>query len=209
MSNREKTAHIVGTEHKDYLKGDANDNVIEGRGGADVIHGGAGNDTASYESSSKGVYVNLDGGNYGFAGQYLQFGYGRGGDAEGDFLISIENVIGSKHNDTFVGNSQDNVFTGGVGNGNNGSDSFVFTGKIGHDTITDFDAVGDDRDYLVFDKNEFKNFDDFKAKTTWEDTGDDVVIHIGDDSITLKNVNYNDLDSREFKFVDTADYYLV
>lgn len=198
--------NVVGTKFNDVIKGDTHDNVIEGGAGADRIDGGNGSDTASYANSAKGVYVDLNGIKVGLPGLEVRLGInGWGGDATGDVLINIENLIGSKSNDTFVGNSGNNVFSGGVGDGNHGSDNFVFKGQIGHDVITDFDAVDDDRDYLVFDKAQFKDFEDFKAKTTWIDKGDDVLIKLDDyNTITLKDVELSNLDAREFKFVDMS-----
>jgi Ca2+-binding RTX toxin-like protein len=199
--------NVRGSDYKDTITGDAQDNVIEGGGGADRIDGGNGSDTASYEHSGSGVYVNLNGVLSGLPGQHFNFN-GWGGDATGDVLVNIENLKGSAYNDTFVGNSGNNVFTGGDGN-----DNFVFKGQIGHDTIKDFDAVSKDgsNDFLVFDKAQFKDFDDFWDNTTHVQVGDDVVITIDDhNSITLLGVDLSALeDGKEFHFVDHSDLYLV
>ena len=39
-----------------------------------------------------------------------------GGDAEGDTLTSIENIIGSDYADLIIGDSQNNSLNGGSGN---------------------------------------------------------------------------------------------
>jgi hypothetical protein len=52
----------------------------------------------------------------------LTTGHGSVGDAQGDTLISIENVIDSAYDDTLTGGA--------------GADTFVLT--KGHDVITDF-----------------------------------------------------------------------
>ena len=65
--------------------------MIEGRGGADTIDGGSGNDTASYESSQARVFVDLR--------NTTQ----SGGDAQGDRLTSIENLTGSMFEDFLTG----------------------------------------------------------------------------------------------------------
>ena len=81
---------ITGTEHEDNIKGLAGDDRIEGRGGndliaggpgADVIDGGDGPDRVVYADSEAAVIVNLEAGT------------GSGGEAEGDRLISIENIM--------------------------------------------------------------------------------------------------------------------
>ena len=88
----------------DVLKGYAGNDVFEGRGGADILDGGSGVDRASYESSDEGVTVDL------------ALGTGIGVDAEGDTLISIENVDGSDFGDKLSGNTGNNVLRGADGN---------------------------------------------------------------------------------------------
>jgi Ca2+-binding RTX toxin-like protein len=103
------------------LFGGLGNDVIEGRGGADLINGGPGNDTASYEGSSSGVNVTVnDPTTSAFAAS--------GGDAAGDRLFSIENLIGSASNDVLTGASNANILTGGLG-------SDTLDGKGGVDTV--------------------------------------------------------------------------
>ena len=73
-------------------------------GGADVLHGGAGQDTASYRHSHAGVKVNLATAAVG------------GGHAQGDTLRSIEHLVGSRHVDTLFGDDGDNALHGLDGN---------------------------------------------------------------------------------------------
>jgi len=95
---------LRGEAGHDHLIGGSGDDLLIGGVGADVLDGGAGSDTASYEDSASGVTVNLS------------TGEANGGDAEGDTLISIENLIGSAYADALTGNSGDNVLSGGHGN---------------------------------------------------------------------------------------------
>lgn len=94
--------NLTGSKFSDTLEGDSN---------ANVINGGANNagitDTISYEHSSAGVSVDLS-----LSGQQVSTG-----DASGDILINIQNVIGTALNDTFVGNNNTlgNKFDGGSG----------------------------------------------------------------------------------------------
>src|ERR1700754_332467 len=78
---------IVGTWMQDHIYGGGGNDIIKGGGGADTIDGGANRDGASYEDSDVGVDVSL------------VTGKGHGGTAEGDTLISIEDLYGSKYND--------------------------------------------------------------------------------------------------------------
>ena len=122
--------NLWGSNHSDKLVGDNNDNVLSGLKGADTLSGGVGDDTlwggtnhdtltggdgedtlnggdgidtASYDQSDEAVRVSLIGDD------------AEGGDAEGDELNSIENLIGSSHNDHLWGNNVANVLRGGIG----------------------------------------------------------------------------------------------
>jgi Ca2+-binding RTX toxin-like protein len=123
---------IVGTDGVDHIHAAGGQDIIKGGGGADWIDGGADRDGASYEDSGAGVDVSL------------VTGKGHGGTAEGDTLISIEDLYGSKFDDKLVGNAQDNLLSGGEGNdtlkGGGGSD--VLKGGIGND-VMQIDGVGD------------------------------------------------------------------
>src|SRR5262245_309485 len=92
---------IIGNAGKDTIFGLGGDDMIKGGGGADFIDGGAGVDTVSYEDSNVGVQVDL------------KSGKGSGGTAEGDTLVSIENLEGSSHDDWLFGNAGDNKLEGG------------------------------------------------------------------------------------------------
>ena len=103
--------NVVGTFFNDTIVGNWADNTIEGGYGADGINGGAGTDTASYAHSGAGVTINLAG-LPGFGGNA---GFGVGGDAHGDVLVSIENVTGSNYGDVFYGSAANNTLDGGAG----------------------------------------------------------------------------------------------
>src|SRR5262245_63854882 len=80
----------------DVIFGRGGDDQIKGGGGFDFIDGEGGIDTATYIDSSVGVTVSL------------LTGTGSGGTAQGDMLHNIENLYGSNHNDTLVGDTGDN-----------------------------------------------------------------------------------------------------
>lgn len=70
----------------------------------DTINGLSGTDTVSYTSATSGVNVSLS-----IVGPQNTGGSGV------DTLISIENITGSKFNDTLQGNSGNNILDGGLG----------------------------------------------------------------------------------------------
>ncbi len=112
------------------LFGGAGNDILEGRGGPDLINGGSGSDTASYESSPAAVNVTV---NDPVTGAFSA----SGGDATGDRLISIENLIGSSFNDILTGSSNNNTLDGGLGDdtldGKGGIDTALYAS---HDSIS-------------------------------------------------------------------------
>jgi serralysin len=128
---------LIGTGDTNRLMGEVGDDVLTGGFGADFLFGGDGgtpppspspadgNDTAVYSDSPVGVTVNL------------ATGRGFGGTAEGDTLVSIENISGSFHNDILTGNDVPNFFTGSNGDdilkGAGGAD--ILHGNNGSDTL--------------------------------------------------------------------------
>lgn len=144
---------LSGDAGVDTLRGGEGNDILMGGAGADILHGGAGIDMISYEGSTAAVGVQLtdelksDG----------LYGYGVGGDAQGDALYDVENVLGSTYNDTLIGNSQNNYFSGGDGNDqvSGGAGDDICYGESGNDTLAG--NAGDDElhggagdDYYLF-----------------------------------------------------------
>jgi len=132
--------NIIGGSDDDFLTGDVGinsldggkgDDVLEGGGGADYLSGGDGSDTASYAGSSAGVSI------------YLNIRAATGGDAQGDTLISIENVTGSDFADLLYGSAVTNRLDGGGGDdeivGCGGNNDFV--GGAGIDEVFYANAI--------------------------------------------------------------------
>ncbi|NUB11774.1 S8 family serine peptidase [Azospirillum brasilense] len=117
---------LQGNMAANLLSGGAGNDILEGGAGPDTLNGGAGTDTASFRSSNGSVSVNL------------MTGTGQGGDATGDVLIGIDNLIGSDYgHDTLIGNAEANLLIGGNGNdlivGGSGNDTLI--GGPGEDTL--------------------------------------------------------------------------
>jgi Ca2+-binding RTX toxin-like protein len=91
---------IYGYGGNDSIHGLGGDDYIVGGTGADALNGGIGSDTASYFTSAAGIVASLSAGE------------GAGGDAEGDTYTSIENLVGSSHDDALVGDDGDNSLSG-------------------------------------------------------------------------------------------------
>ncbi len=108
--------NLVGASHNDFLEGDDNDNTIEPGAGNDVVHGGDGFDTVSYDGMVDAVIVDL--------GSETATGTSIGNDSLG----SIEAIIGTAFNDVLV-----LADVAGSARGQAGADSLV--GGAGNDTL--------------------------------------------------------------------------
>ena len=121
----------------DTLFGGKGDDTLVGGAGADAIEGGEGTDLADYSASNAGVAIDLS------------QGTGTGGDAQGDRLKNVENLLGSRFNDTLTGDDEDNAFAGGDGDdwliGAEGKDTLI--GGAGADLL----EGGKDDDSLTGD----------------------------------------------------------
>jgi Ca2+-binding RTX toxin-like protein len=115
---------LEGQGGNDSLDGSSGNDTLDGGSGDDTVNGNAGTDTASYASAGSGVIVSLA-----IAGVQATGGGGS------DTLVSIENLLGSQHNDSLTGNAAANTLDGGAGADN-------MTGGDGNDTY-EVDNAGD------------------------------------------------------------------
>jgi VCBS repeat-containing protein len=176
---------LEGGTGNDSLMGEAGNDTLIGGEGADYLNGGSGVDTVDYSASSEGVNVYLgagDGNGYGGAG-----GYGTGGDAQGDTITGVENVVGSSHDDYVYGSSDGSVVDLGAGNDTfdnseaswaTGSDTV--NGGAGNDTIW----TGNGNDVLEGGSGNDSLFGEAGNDTLNGGTGNDVM-NGGDGSDTF------------------------
>jgi serralysin len=113
--------------------------------------------------------------------------FGRGGN---------DSLLGASGRDKLNGDGGSDRIDGGTGNdivtGNAGADRFVFAGKFGRDTVTDF-SLGDGDTIDLSDRNLR-----FNALTIRQDD-DDAVIVIGKNRITLADIQADDLTAADFR----------
>jgi RTX calcium-binding nonapeptide repeat (4 copies) len=142
---------IRGLAGNDTLLGLGGDDILEGGRGADSLIGGSnsgalrantdnvfdGGDTVTYQNASSGVAVNL--------GPFL-FGTGTVGEAAGDTLAGIENLIGSDYGDTLTGDFFDNDLNPLLSSGRDGEVAQIDTvdGGAGRDRLTLIDYIRND-----------------------------------------------------------------
>ena len=117
---------LFGGGGNDSLDGGEGNDFLEGGSGADGLYGGNGINTATYEHSNAGVSVDLN----------AHTGYG--GEAMGDVLFGIQDVIGSAHDDFLFGDVFKNTLYGGAGNDwiKGAGDADNLYGGTGFDTVS-------------------------------------------------------------------------
>ena len=82
---------LAGRAGSQRINGLGGDDTLVGYAGADILDGGAGVDWAAYPLDSADIEIDLE------------TGTGKGGQAEGDVLIRIENISGGSGNDIITG----------------------------------------------------------------------------------------------------------
>jgi len=124
---------LTGLAGNDWLDGEAGNDLLNGGAGDDFLIGGSGNDTATYHDEFSGVLVDLS-----IVGVQNTVGAGN------DLLQSIENLVGSTHDDWLIGNAGNNKLEGGNGAdqlfGGEGAD--ILLGGNGNDNL--FGGDGND-----------------------------------------------------------------
>jgi len=124
---------LTGDSLRDHIYGGDEGDTLEGKGGADILDGGPGEDLAAYYNATSGVTASL-----------LNPAINTG-EAAGDTYVSIEDLYGSKFDDTLQGDNGNNVIYSNGGNdtvyGEGGDDTFFldsyghFFGGDGNDTF--------------------------------------------------------------------------
>lgn len=160
-----------------------NDVVYAGLGIADVDLGGGHDRFVGGNSNDKA--------RGGFGDDTLQGGNGK------DVLdggAGSDKITGDRGNDVLKGGRGNDQMTGGKG-----ADDFVFGKKFGDDIITDFDAQSDFEDINLRKVTAITSFKDLQDNHMAQ-VGADVVISAGANSITLKNLDIDDLGAEDFLF---------
>lgn len=206
LSGRDGSDSLYGGAGNDQLYGGNDRDYLVGGAGADAIDGGAGADRVDYSASASRVVVNLAG------------GFGLYGDAQGDSLVNVENVDGSRFDDVLTGDASENWLSGFEGddhlNGGGGNDTLI--GEQGDDALNggggdDLLAGGSGKDRLTggggTDWFVFGWVTDSGATTATSDVITDFN-HTQNDKIHLGYVDANDVlaDDQAFTFIGNAGF---
>ncbi len=185
---------IVGSRGDDELWGDDEDNFFRGMEGKDHFYGREGNDTVAFGSNGgDGAKVDLSN----------PLSKAEGGQAGGDMFSSIENLIGSGHNDVFTGNGKRNWLSGRDGDdtlhGMAGNDSLG--GGKGTDTLNGGKGLDDlsgneGADKFVFTRESVVDTSDEEETRTLADETDRVwdFSGLGSDGVKQEDEDGDKLD---------------
>ena len=156
--------NVIGTRYDDVFAGNWADNEFDG---------GAGIDRVTYENATQGVTVD-------FRNDTVT-----GHSVGTDTLRNIEEVEGSRFDDTFYGSNQ--------------ADIFVFGPHIGHDTINGFEGRDNRNNHdMIRLEGVFEDWDDLEDHLSHH--GNTWTIEIDDhNSITITNVQ-GQLGENDFYF---------
>lgn len=187
---------IRGLAGNDVLSGLGGDDILEGGAGGDSIIGGSnsnslrantdaitgGGDTATYQNASSAIAVDLQAGLFNLVA-------GSQGEANGDRLSQIENLIGSDYGDTLIGDSFANDLNPRLSTGRYGETAEVDTvdGGGGRDRLTliDYDR-NDEGDGL---SGGFTNFATGSGQII---RGNDVVNFSNIERLLIAGTSYDD-----------------
>lgn len=181
------------------LMGDENDNILSGNVYANVVTGGAGNDTLYAGGYPNPIYY-VNGTAYGGYQPTENYGNDVLDGGEGNDALyggaGAEQLIGGGGNDTIYGGHGNDIIDGGAGddslsNGlydayvyqSNGSDSYLFGRGYGADTVLDYDKYGG-QDAIQFAA------DITPGDLILSRVNDDLVADITSDRITINSYFY-------------------
>ena len=190
----------VGSMHDDIFIAGKNEHNM---------NGGDGSDTVSYERSEEGVTVALTSSTETITQSPNDADNPVDSYARGDILTSIENVIGSNHDDDLTAGSDGSVIDGGKGDddltGGSGSDTFVFASGDGEDEVDDF-TPGSVGNYDRIDLSAFSgiaSMDDLDGEISLLSNNTDTDIDLPNNGeITLLGVTPDQLTPDNFIFHD-------
>lgn len=185
---------LHGNDGADTLTGGDDNDILEGGAAADKLAGGDGIDTADYSGSGLGITIDL-----------TKATAQKGGDAAGDLLSGIENIIGSVQSDKITGDANNNRIEGGAEDdtldGGLGNDTFVYADTVGQDQIYNFQGGAGAGDIIEIDAaltTEFNDFAEFQA--AWSEFPSiGVFINLGGgETILIRNQVIADLHQDDF-----------
>jgi len=215
---------LIGNRGKDVLYGGDGNDRLNGGNGADEMSGGRGNDTYRVDDRNDVIREHQ---NEGYDHVFSSVGFslrGHSQHVEDLTLLGSKDVfaIGNSQDNVIRGNSGDNRINGAWGDdtlmgrrgddtfrddqgndlmvGGLGSDTFIFQGDFGQDTISDFDGSGEGDVIDLSSLSSIVSFEDLLSNHLTQE-GDSLVIDDGQgNTITLTGVEASELSENDFIF---------
>lgn len=200
---------VRGLGGNDAINGGRGDDTLIGGLGADTLDGGTGTNTASYSTSATGVTVHT---------ASTEQSLNAGGEAQGDVLKNIQNLVGSDFADSLWGDSRANILSGGKGDdtlaGGSGADQLI--GGEGNNTASYASAQAGMSASLLHPENNTEDaagdqYTDIQnllgsaqADTLTGDTNDNILTGGAGDDTLQGGVGLDTLDGGDGQ--DTASY---
>jgi Ca2+-binding RTX toxin-like protein len=208
-------ASIAGIEN---VTGGSGNDILIGSAAANVLRGGLGNDTYFAQNNDTLIetgpgidHVFTDSGSFTLANNFENLTYTGTGSfvGNGNGLANVitgaggnDTLNGGNGNDTLLGGDGNDILVGGGGNdrleggtgndtmnGGAGLDTFVFGPGFGNDTIIGFDANAANGQDLLDVSALGITAANFAALVTISDLGNDTLVTIDSNSITLVGVS--------------------
>ncbi|MEL7039496.1 MAG: calcium-binding protein [Cyanobacteria bacterium J06592_8] len=197
----------------DEFRGFDGNDVFYGGGGSNSIYGGADDsgDTAAYTHATSGITADLSKTSSDSNGTFSSVSNGFGGT---DKLFDIENIMGSKHDDSITGDGGKNILAGDAGSdtltGGSGQDTFVLSAGDGTDLIQDMEYYNNP-DSIQLSPQEF--YDTYgKVGLDFTHSGEiyngTLTLNIsGQDTATIKNIDETGIENvlQQIEFVGKVD----
>ncbi|MDO6963739.1 calcium-binding protein [Rhizobium alvei] len=194
--------NATGDEFANKLYGNSGKNILDGGKGADELIGGKGDDTYVIDNAKDEITEAKDGG-HDKINATIAIDLNEYKGIEDVFLFGSAklNLTGDKFDNILVGNDGKNVIAGGLGDdtltGGKGADIFVYKRGDGSDTITDFNATGEDK-LSISGFGKKYDYDNIGVSKVDKDTVD---IDLGNgDHLIFDHVRLKDVDLSDFLF---------
>ncbi|MDG1378183.1 MAG: calcium-binding protein [Yoonia sp.] len=183
---------LYGGSGRDLLDGGNCNDLVNGGGGNDVLIGDNGNDRMIGGNNEDRLY-----GGRGQDRMYGNDGLDRlyGGSSADVMIGGNDRLYGGNGFDQLYGNAGNDLLVGG-----NGSDDFIFRSGHGTNTVRDFDALDNGEDIVLRGVTAITSYNDLAANHMVQSGANVVIDDRAGLTITLLNVDIDDLGARDFIF---------
>ncbi|HHS94730.1 MAG TPA: hypothetical protein ENK63_05275 [Rhodobacterales bacterium] len=188
---------MIGGRGNDlYVVDDPGDSIIERAGaGWDSVESTITLRLSSLSQNLEQLTLTGSGDISGFGNKQANRIIGNGGDNRLNGGRGNDRLFGNDGNDVLTDRSGNDQFSGGAG-----SDTFVFRGRFGQDTITDFDPKDPGEKIDLSQVGSIRDFNDLADNHLHAQGDDTLILAAHGQSILLQGVSLADLNADNFLF---------